>query len=114
MANSGPNGEWLATTPEFWAGIERPVIAFQIWYADGSFVIGYSPFDWDCFACTDVQVVMLHHPEGARHIIAGKDEYTFPGAATSKLGLEIELAVFNTIQANAVSDEWRPPWALTT
>jgi hypothetical protein len=107
MTPSGPNGTWFATTPEFWGRIEMPIIGWQLWYADGS---------WFCSGSTrwmdapehGVQVLMVHHPNGYRTIVVGRDEYTLPGEFWSKFGLMIDEYEFNEIVALAMADRWRP------
>jgi hypothetical protein len=113
VANSGPNGEWLATTPEYWAQFIEPIIAFQLWYADGSCVRGGPDRDdlaraWANAPSEGVQVLMVHHDAlDRRSIVVAKDEYTYPGLEGSKLGLEIDLTIYRQIKNLAMEDEWR-------
>lgn len=108
--NSGPNGEWWSTTPEFWARVAHPIVAFQIWYAGGSRFCGL-PGDWSRAPRDGVEVLVVYHPEDApmeRVIVAGRDEYTLPGQPGSKLGLLIADEAFYSLYASALADEWRP------
>jgi hypothetical protein len=105
--NSGPNGEWFVTSPEFWSRITEPIIAWKLWYADGS-TINSMQSTWDDAPSEGVQVLMVYHPSGHRNIIKGRDEYCLPSSAIGKLGLAIDLEEFHAIMALAMADEWRP------
>lgn len=111
--NSGPNGEWLATTPEYWARCELPVIGWQLWYAsklwyEGNWCVTSADCEWHDAPSNGVQVMMVYHPGGRRTIVTGKDEYTHPTEAGSKLGVMIAVDRFNAIRERAMADEWRP------
>jgi hypothetical protein len=108
VPNSGPNGEWRVTTPEYWAQLTRPILAVKVWYAEGPSLIVRTPSDWDRLPSEGVQCVILFHANDEKHIIQNFDEYAYPGASTTKLGLEIERAQFRAVLRAAVSDEWRP------
>lgn len=110
MPNSGPNGEWMVTSPEWWARIRYPIIAFKIWYADGS-TFGGTPDDWYLAPSDGVEVLVVYHPPGSpteRVIVVAKDEYTLPGQPGSKLGLMINEVDFDRIRDAAIADTWRP------
>lgn len=110
MVNSGPNGEWFQTTPEFWERIKLPIIAWKIWISDGEFILSYdsSTCNWDDAPVYNLQVLMVYHPQGRRTIIKGRDEYRLPGEKKSKFGLMIDLDFFHKIQERAILDSWRP------
>jgi hypothetical protein len=108
VTGSGQHGEWIATTPEWWARVRYPIVAFRLWYADGS-TFGGSPDDWRMAPVEGVQVLIVYHPHGSstrRVIVDGKDEYTLPGQQGSKLGAWCDR--FYTIQASAIADPWEP------
>lgn len=110
MPNSGHNGEWLATTPEFWARVRQPIVAFQIWYADGSRFVGL-PRDWSMAPDSGVQVLVVYHPIGSpteRVIVVAKDAYTLPGQPGEKLGLMIDHDIYERIRLASYADPWRP------
>lgn len=49
--------------------------AYVVWYADGSHVFN----DWKGCPDTEVQCVILYHPDGYRTIEMGLDEYSLEG-----------------------------------
>jgi hypothetical protein len=110
VPNSGINGEWFATTPEYWARViaaSGPIIGWQLWYEDGLWCASdLTP--WHGAPRRGVQVLVTHHPGGLRNLTTGRDEYTLPGESKSKLGLEIYELSFNEIVADALRDTWRP------
>lgn len=103
--NSGPGGEWFATTPTFWARLP-PVVAWTLWYADGRSVSS-AVTAWPAAPAEGVQVLMVHHPDGQRTIVTGRDAYTLPNAPHPKYGQLIDLDRFHAIQARAMADPWR-------
>jgi hypothetical protein len=104
--NSGPHGAWFATTPDFWAQVRLPIVGWKLWYADGLTVTSQD-VPWADAPRQGVEVLMVYHPNGYRTIVKGRDEYTFPGEAESKLGLEIDRGVFEAMQRAAMADSWR-------
>ena len=90
--------------------VRLPVVAFSIWYDDGSVFRG-RPDDWSVAPDDGVQVLVVYHPTGSPTeclVVVAKDEYTLPGQPGSKFGLMIDHDVFECIRLTAHSDTWRP------
>lgn len=107
MPNSGPDGEWFAITPEWWAQVQHPIVSFALWYSDGSCVRGLCSA-WSDAPATGIQMLIVYHPpeclpaRGLR--ISGRDEYTLLGQPGSKLGEMIDDTEFRRITDLAVAE----------
>ena len=113
---SGPGGAWMNTEDDWPYLLAQcgPVIGWKVWYEDESTADSGGVKGWAQTPKTGVQVLVTYHkPWGVdgkigRNSHTGKDEYTLPGEATTKLGLLISDALFATINADSKADAWRP------
>lgn len=85
-----------------------PIVAFRIWYADGSTYYGTTKTKWRNAPKENVQVVTVYHGPPYKTLIAGQDIYSHPDwpGELPKNGSLIADADFEAIYAKAHNEAY--------
>jgi len=102
MPNSGPNDTFLSE--DISLELQLPVIGFEVHTSTRIETSAH----WEDIKADDIQVVVIHHPNGFRTLANGLDEYNFEGN-NPRPGLMLDDERYEAIYQAALTSDWRWP-----